>query len=109
MSMRKPDNIGIATFKSFPFSISAYVLTMLCWAYIYFSQIHINFSPVPEGMRDYRGEGIMYGVIMVMLLSAILLLVTLINLGFQKNKAFYIKLSVLILISNALLYYIGLL
>jgi len=107
--MRKPDNIGIATFKSFPFSVSAYLFTMLFWAYIYFSQIHINLTPATEGSRDYRGEGIMYAVVLVMMLSAVLLLVTLVNAGFQKNKIFYLKLSLLILISNALLYYIGLL
>jgi len=108
-SMGKLGNNLIAVFKTYPFSVSAFVLTMLLWAYIYFSQINILLNPAPKLVADYRGEGIMFGVILVIFLSTIFLVVTILNLIFQKNKFFYMKLSALIVINNLLLYGIGML
>lgn len=97
----------ISAFKRYPFSVSAYILTMLLWAFIYFGQINIKLNPAPEGISDYRGEGIMYGVLLVMLLSAILLVIMVLNVIVQRNKSFYVKLSAVIVISNLLLYGMG--
>jgi hypothetical protein len=99
----------LAVFEIYPISAVAFVLTMLLWAYISFSQILIFLHPVPKGVADYRGEGIMYGVILTLFLSAIFLVVTILNLTLQRNKSFYMKLSALIVISNLILYGIGLL
>jgi len=88
--------------------MSAYVLIMLFWAFIYYGMININFiNPAPEGVPDYRREGSSFGVLLVLFFSAILLLITLINLNFQNGKYFYVKFFVLILISNLLLCGIG--
>jgi len=105
--MRRLGYNVISIFKLYPFSISAYILTMLLWAFIYFGQINISLNPAPEGISDYRGEGLMFGVILVMFFSTILLLITILNLILQKNKSFYMKLSAVILISNLFLYGIG--
>jgi hypothetical protein len=105
---RLGDNV-LTAFETYPISMSAYVITMLFWAFIYYGMINISFlTPAPEGVVDYRGEGIMYGVLLVLFFSAVLLVITILNVVFQKNKSFYRKLSALIVISNLLLYSIGL-
>ncbi len=104
---RLRDNF-LTLFAMYPLSVSAYILTMFFWAFIYFTQIKIILYPVPEGLHDFRGEGIMYAVLLVLLLSTIYFIVTIFNLILQKEKSFYIKLTALIIFSNASLYVLGL-
>jgi hypothetical protein len=105
--MRRLRDNFLFLFEAYPLSVSTYILTMLFWAFIYFIQINIILNPVPEGLSDFRGEGIMFAVILVVMLSTIYFIVTILNLILHKEKSFYIRLAALIVFSNALLYGLG--
>ena len=98
--MRKPDINIFSTIKSYPFSIIAFVLSLAPWVLVTIARFNIRLNPAPEGYHDYRGEGLMFGVILAILLALILLVATVLNLAFQKTKSFYAWLVGVIVFAN---------
>ena len=95
------------TFNAFPFSIVAYIISLVPWAIIYIALIRINLDPAPKGIKDFRGEFLTIGVIFALLLAGVLVIITSLNLIFQKSKSFYTKLLAVIIIGNLVLYSVG--
>ena len=92
----------------YPFSIGAFIFTLVPWVIIYGALININYlQPAPKGTQDYRGEFLTFFVIIALMLAGILSTVAVVNLIFQKDKSFYAKLTATIVISNLMLYGIG--
>ena len=90
--------------KTYPFSIGASVLTLIPWILNSIAYINIKLNPSPQGYSDYRGEGVMFGIILAILLATILAAITLLNLIFQKNNFFYAKLLVITVVINLIWY-----
>ncbi|MES2456759.1 MAG: hypothetical protein V4594_14495 [Bacteroidota bacterium] len=98
--MRKTDINIVSTIKSYPFSIIAFVLSLAPWVLVTIAHLNISLNPAPEGYNDYRGEGLLFGVIFAILLAIILLVATVLNLTFQKAKSFYAWLIGVIVVVN---------
>lgn len=94
------------SFKRHPFSLVAYMFTLIPWGMVYLIRIRMHLNPPVSGY-DFRGEGAVFGVLLAMVLSAALLIVMVLNLYFQKNKSFYVNIIALIIISNLFLYGVG--
>lgn len=94
-------------FQEYPVSLAAYVLSLIPWILVYVGQLRISLNPMPAGVNDYRGEGLVYAVLLALLLASIMLTVTVFNLIFHKVKRFYTELIVLIIVSNLVFYSIG--
>lgn len=106
--MNRFANKVLETTKRYPFSIGAFIFTLVPWVIVYGALININYlHPAPKGTDDYRGEALMFAVIIALMLAGILSTVVVVNLIFQKDKSFYAKLSAIIVISNLMLYGIG--
>jgi len=104
ISMRKTDINIFSTVKSYPFSISAFVLSLAPWVLVTIAHFNIRLNPAPEGYNDYRGEGLMFGVILAILLAVILVVMMVLNLTFQKAKSFYAWLVGVIVLVNLVWY-----
>ncbi len=90
--------------KAYPYSIGGFVLTLIPWILNSIAYINFKLNPPQQGHSDYRGEGLMFGVILALLLSTILLVVTILNLIFKKNSIFYTKLAVITVVINLVWY-----
>lgn len=105
--MTKFARSAFETFESYPFSLIAFYVALIPWVMVYMGFINIFLTPAPEGHHDYRGEGVMFGVIIALSIAVILILITTLNLIFQKNKPFYAKLVATTLAINLVLYGLG--
>lgn len=94
-------------FEEYPFSLAAYLLSLIPWVLVYVGQLRMNLNPLPAGVNDYRGEGLAYAALLALFLASILLTVTVFNVIFHKVKRFYIELIALIVVGNLVLYGIG--
>lgn len=95
----------VKTCRRYPFSLAAYLLTLIPWLMVISIKVRMWISKPALGAQDISvGEGLMYGVLLSTFFSALLLVVTLINLAFGKNKTFYTRLFMLVLFSSLFFY-----
>ncbi len=93
-----------AAFKRYPVSIIAYVITLAHWLMLIVLKIRIWINPPTTEQNVAVGEGLMYGVLLSTFLSAVLLLITLINLSILKDKKFYLRFFMLNLLGVLVFY-----
>jgi uncharacterized membrane protein len=97
----------LETTKRYPLSIGAFIFTLVPWVIVYGALINIYLNPAPKGAHDYRGEFLMFGVIVALMLAGILSTIAVVNLIIQKDKTFYAKLTAVIMLANLFLYFLG--
>ena len=95
-----------AAFNNHPISMVFYVLSIIPWFLVCIIKFQVLVNP-PHENHIGVGEGMMYGVILATICSFVLLLVSLLNMTFQKEKNFYLKLVALIFFGNVIFYAIA--
>ena len=84
--------IVVKTLKAYPYSIGAFVLSLVPLIMLTLGYINMKLNPAPKGYADYGGEGLAYGSLVALLFAIIFILIMLANIIHQKNNAFYVKL-----------------
>jgi len=79
----------LTNFKKYPFSMGAFFLSLLPWILVTLGYFNIKLNPPLDGGNDYRGEGLFFGAVLGSLIAIILIIISILNLIIQKNKAFY--------------------
>jgi glucan phosphoethanolaminetransferase (alkaline phosphatase superfamily) len=106
--MKKFASKVLDTTQRYPFSIGGFIFMLVPWVIIFGALINIKYlQPAPEGTIEYRGEFLMFGVIIALMIAGILSAIVVVNLIFRKDKSFYAMLIAVIIIVNLSLYLLG--